>query len=110
MMDEDGFYYIVDRRKDMYISGGENVYPAEVEAVLHELAQVAECAVVGVPDERWGEVGRVLRHSRKRPEHYIGRGARVLRTAASPSSRCRRAPSSPTGCRARPQARYRSTC
>jgi fatty-acyl-CoA synthase len=58
-MDEDGFYYIVDRRKDMYISGGENVYPAEVEAVLHELAQVAECAVVGVPDERWGEVGRV---------------------------------------------------
>jgi fatty-acyl-CoA synthase len=58
-MDEDGFYYIVDRRKDMYISGGENVYPAEIEAVLHELAQVAECAVVGVPDERWGEVGRV---------------------------------------------------
>jgi fatty-acyl-CoA synthase len=59
MVDEDGFYYIMDRRKDMYISGGENVYPAEVEAVLHELAQVAECAVVGVPNERWGEVGRV---------------------------------------------------
>jgi len=59
MMDEDGFYYIVDRRKDMYISGGENVYPAEVEAALAELAQVGECAVVGVPDERWGEVGRV---------------------------------------------------
>ena len=59
MVDEDGFYYIVDRRKDMYISGGENVYPAEVEAVIAELAQVGECAVVGVPDERWGEVGRV---------------------------------------------------
>jgi len=57
-VDEDGFYYIVDRRKDMYISGGENVYPAEVEAVITELPQVAECAVVGVPDERWGEVGR----------------------------------------------------
>ncbi|MBS0612748.1 MAG: AMP-binding protein [Proteobacteria bacterium] len=57
-MDEDGFYYIVDRRKDMYISGGENVYPAEVEATIAELSQVAECAVVGVPDERWGEVGR----------------------------------------------------
>ncbi len=56
--DEDGFYYIVDRRKDMYISGGENVYPAEVEAVLAELEEVAECAVIGVPDERWGEVGR----------------------------------------------------
>jgi fatty-acyl-CoA synthase len=59
MQDEDGFYYIVDRRKDMYISGGENVYPAEVEAVVAELVQVGECAVVGVPDERWGEVGRV---------------------------------------------------
>ncbi len=59
MRDEDGFYYIVDRKKDMYISGGENVYPAEVEAVLAELSDVGECAVVGVPDERWGEVGRV---------------------------------------------------
>jgi fatty-acyl-CoA synthase len=59
MMDEDGFYYIVDRKKDMYISGGENVYPAEVEAAIAELAHVSECAVVGVPDERWGEVGRV---------------------------------------------------
>ena len=43
----------------MYISGGENVYPAEVEAALAELPQVGECAVVGVPDQRWGEVGRV---------------------------------------------------
>ena len=42
----------------MYISGGENVYPAEVEAALAELPEVGECAVVGVPDERWGEVGR----------------------------------------------------
>jgi fatty-acyl-CoA synthase len=56
--DEDGFYYIVDRKKDMYISGGENVYPAEVEAVLAELPEVGECAVIGLPDERWGEVGR----------------------------------------------------
>jgi len=56
--DADGYYYIVDRRKDMYISGGENVYPAEVEAILAELADVAECAVIGVPDLRWGEVGR----------------------------------------------------
>lgn len=56
--DADGFTYLVDRRKDMYISGGENVYPAEVEAVLAEMENVAEAAVVGVPDERWGEVGR----------------------------------------------------
>lgn len=59
MRDADGFFYIVDRKKDMYISGGENVYPAEVEAAIAELPQVGECAVVGVPDDRWGEVGRV---------------------------------------------------
>lgn len=58
MQDADGFFYIVDRKKDMYISGGENVYPAEVEAALAELTAIGECAVVGVPDERWGEVGR----------------------------------------------------
>ena len=57
--DSDGYFYIVDRKKDMFISGGENVYPAEVEAAIAELADVGECAVVGVPDERWGEVGRV---------------------------------------------------
>ncbi|MDE2340162.1 MAG: acyl-CoA synthetase, partial [Alphaproteobacteria bacterium] len=51
------FFYIVDRKKDMYISGGENVYPAEVEAVIAELTEVAECAIIGVPDTRWGEVG-----------------------------------------------------
>jgi fatty-acyl-CoA synthase len=56
--DADGFYYILDRRKDMYISGGENVYPAEIEAVLCELEGIREVAVIGVPDERWGEVGR----------------------------------------------------
>ncbi|GAB3020540.1 acid--CoA ligase [Nocardioides flavus (ex Wang et al. 2016)] len=58
--DEDGFYYVVDRVKDMYISGGENVYPAEVEAVLLRLPGVRSAAVIGVPDERWGEVGRAL--------------------------------------------------
>ena len=58
MLDEDGFLYIVDRQKDMFISGGENVYPAEVEAIIAELAGVAESAVVGVADEKWGEVGR----------------------------------------------------
>jgi fatty-acyl-CoA synthase len=55
--DDEGYYRIKGRLKDMYISGGENVYPAEVEAVLHEHPQVADAAVVGVPDERWGEVG-----------------------------------------------------
>jgi len=59
-MDDEGFYYIVDRWKDMYISGGENVYPAEVEQVIYELPQVAEAAVIGVPNEKWGEVGKAI--------------------------------------------------
>ena len=58
--DAEGYYYIVDRIKDMYISGGENVYPAEVEAVLTDHAAVLEAAVLGVPDERWGEVGHAV--------------------------------------------------
>jgi fatty-acyl-CoA synthase len=55
--DDEGFYRIKGRLKDMFISGGENVYPAEVEAVLHEHPQVVDAAVLGVADERWGEVG-----------------------------------------------------
>lgn len=55
--DAEGFYYLVDRKKDMFISGGENVYPAEVEAAILEMDDVAEAAVIGMPDEKWGEVG-----------------------------------------------------
>ena len=53
----DGFFTLMDRWKDMFISGGENVYPAEVEAVLRELPGVEDVAVIGVADPRWGEVG-----------------------------------------------------
>jgi fatty-acyl-CoA synthase len=56
--DEDGYVTIVDRLKDMIISGGENIYPAEVENALYDHPAVAECAVVGIPDEKWGEVPR----------------------------------------------------
>ncbi|WP_315832443.1 long-chain fatty acid--CoA ligase [Bradyrhizobium prioriisuperbiae] len=56
-VDDEGFYYIVDRWKDMYISGGENVYPAEVENVLYQMPAIGEAAVIGIADERWGEVG-----------------------------------------------------
>ena len=56
-VDEEGFYYIVDRWKDMYISGGENVYPAEVEEIIYQLPPIGEAAIIGVPDEKWGEVG-----------------------------------------------------
>jgi fatty-acyl-CoA synthase len=59
-VDEEGFYYIVDRWKDMYISGGENVYPAEVENVLHQMTAIAEAAVIGVSDAQWGEVGMAI--------------------------------------------------
>lgn len=54
-MDEDGFVYIVDRIKDMIISGGENVYSVEVENVIAKHPAVASCAVIGVPDDQWGE-------------------------------------------------------
>lgn len=59
-MDDEGFVTIVDRYKDMYISGGENVYPAEVENVIYQLDGVTEAAVIGVADDRWGEVGRAF--------------------------------------------------
>ncbi len=59
-IDGDGWATVLDRLTDLYISGGENVYPAEVEAVLAELPGVAGCAVLGVPDARWGEVGCAL--------------------------------------------------
>lgn len=57
LRDADGYYRIIDRIKDMYITGGENVYPAEVERVLVEHPEVQEAAVIGVPDQRWGETG-----------------------------------------------------
>jgi fatty-acyl-CoA synthase len=60
LVDTDGYYFIVDRWKDMYISGGENVYPAEVENVLYQNDAIAEAAVIGVADTRWGEVGRAV--------------------------------------------------
>jgi acyl-CoA synthetase (AMP-forming)/AMP-acid ligase II len=59
-VDDEGYLLLRDRAKDMYISGGENVYPAEVESALLEIPGVAEAAVIGVSDERWGEVGRAF--------------------------------------------------
>jgi fatty-acyl-CoA synthase len=55
--DDDGYYYIVGRKKDMYVSGGENVYPAEVEGVLLTHAAIADVAIIAQPDPKWGEVG-----------------------------------------------------
>lgn len=58
--DEEGYVYIVDREKDMYISGGENIYPAEIEKVLHSHPKILDTGIVGVPDEKWGEVGKAF--------------------------------------------------
>ncbi len=59
-IDADGYVYVTDRIKDMIISGGENIYPAEIERVLAEHPSVADVAVIGVPDERWGEVPKAV--------------------------------------------------
>ena len=59
-MDKDGYLYIHDRIKDMIISGGENIYPAEVESAICDHADVAEVAVIGVPDEKWGEAVKAI--------------------------------------------------
>ncbi|MBB6453401.1 O-succinylbenzoic acid--CoA ligase [Salirhabdus euzebyi] len=55
-LDEDGYLYVVDRRKDLIVSGGENVYPAEIESVLKELDSVKDAGVVGITDKKWGQV------------------------------------------------------
>ena len=59
-MDADGYVYVTDRIKDMIISGGENIYPAEIERVLAEHPASGDVAVIGVPDERWGEVPKAV--------------------------------------------------
>lgn len=58
--DEEGYFYIVDRKVDMIISGGENIYPAEIEEALYSNPKISEAAVIGVPDERWGESIKAL--------------------------------------------------
>ena len=100
--DEDGYYYIVDRWRDMFISGGENVYPAEIESVIAELDVVAEVGVIGVPHPKWGEVGRafvvlktgavidheaILDHCRSRLARYkVPREVRLVDTLAHTGS------------------------
>jgi len=74
--DSEGFYRVCGRRKAMFISGGENVYPAEIEAAIYQLSGVAQCAVLGVPDARWGEVG----HAFVEPRHGVELTEEQLRT------------------------------
>ena len=58
--DSEDYFFIVDRKKDLFISGGENIYPTEIEHVLYQHPDVELCAVLGVPDDRWGEVGKAF--------------------------------------------------
>ena len=68
-LDEEGYLYLVDRKKDMICSGGVNIYPSDIEAILLLIPQILECAVIGVPDPKWGEAVKavvVLREKGKR--------------------------------------------
>ncbi|MDG0817273.1 class I adenylate-forming enzyme family protein [Bdellovibrio svalbardensis] len=72
--DSEGYYYVVGRKKEMFISGGENVYPVELEQVLRACPGVLEVAVIGVPDEKWGEVGKafiVRQHESVLTQHLL---------------------------------------
>ena len=80
--DEDGYLFIVDRLKDMIVSGGENIASSEVERVLYEHPAVLECAVVARPDERWGEVPVAHVVLRRRRDRHRGRAHRALPRAA----------------------------
>jgi fatty-acyl-CoA synthase len=72
LCDADGYFWVRDRKKNMIISGGENVYPAEVENVLHQIPAIAEAAVIGIPNEQWGEVGMAI--VAVRPGHTLAAG------------------------------------
>ena len=89
-LDEDGYVFICDRKRDMVISGGVNIYPAEIEAVLHAVPGVQDCAVFGIPDAEFGEALMAV------VEPQTGRHARAddvrahLQGARSPTTRCRK--------------------
>ena len=59
-VDEDGFIYLVDRKKDVIISGGENIYPVQIEDFLHEMPEIKDVAVIGLPDKRLGEISAAI--------------------------------------------------
>jgi fatty-acyl-CoA synthase len=82
--DEDGFYYIVDRTKDMIVTGGFNVFPREVEDVVAEHPSVAQVCVIGTPDEKWGEAVTavvVLRPDADRSEEAVARMTSEIQSA-----------------------------
>ena len=103
-LDEAGFLFIVDRLKDMIITGGENVYSTEVEEVVYAYPGVSQCAVIGIPDERWGEAVHAIVVARAGVELSEAAMHRALPRTASPATNVRgRSRSGPSRCRsARP--------
>ena len=89
-LDEDGYVYIHDRVKDMIIYAGENIYPAEIESVLCGHPAVAEAAVIGIPDERWGEAVQAIvvlkEGASARPAQILGHVRRELADFKVPKS------------------------
>ncbi len=83
-MDDDGFYTIAGRFKDMIISGGENIYAAEVEKVFRDHPAVQDAALIGLPDHKWGEVGLMVVVLKAGQHGQRGRAAPVLRQPAGP--------------------------
>ena len=97
--DADGYLRIVGRIKDMFIVGGFNAYPAEIENLLLRHPRIAQAAVIGVPDERLGEVGDGVRRARTRSADRARRRSSSGHAARWRTSRCRGSSSSSTRCR-----------
>ena len=103
-LDEDGFLYLCDRAKDMVISGGVNIYPAEIEAELHKMPGVADCAVFGIPDEEYGEA--ICAVVQTQPGQRLTEAdVRSICAGAWRATRCPSASISHPICRARIRAR-----
>ena len=83
-MDQDGFLYLTGRKKELIVRGGENIYPAEVEAVLHQHPGIKEAAVIGVPDEYWGETVKALVVPKSGSNSNRGRSNYLLHVTAGP--------------------------
>ena len=105
-MDEDGYLYIHDRIKDMIISGGENIYPAEVESAICDHPDVAEVAVVGVPDDKWGEAVKAIVVMKPGKKATVIRHHQFHPRAHRRASRRRRRSISSRPCRAMHRARF----